>query len=65
MFNTGLTEQEKESLIKYLCISGELIMNDDGHKMFVFYGPIDVEDKFTAGHLLKKAFDNIFNQIIK
>ena len=64
MFNTGLTEQEKESLIKYICTLGELVIKDDGHKVFEFYNTeIDVESQFTAGHLLAKALHNIFKQM--
>lgn len=63
MYTTGLTEQEKESLIKYLCTQGRLVIKDDGHKVFEFFNTeIDVESQFTAGHLLAKAMNNIFNQ---
>ena len=64
MYNTGLTEQEKESLIKYLCTQGQLILKD-GKKVFEFFGDIDVENQFTAGYLLEKALNNIIEQQIK
>ena len=59
LFNTGLTEQEKESLVKYLCTCGELKLLDDGRKVFRFFGDIDVDNQFTAGPLLEKAFNNL------
>ena len=63
MFDTGLTEQEKESLIKYLCTRGHLTIKD-GQAVFELDGPIYVDDKFTPGPLLKKAFNNITSQSI-
>jgi len=63
MYTTGLTEQEKESLIKYICTQGRLVIKD-GHKVFEFFNTeLDVESQFTAGHLLAKAMHNIFNQL--
>lgn len=62
MYNTSLTEQEKESLIKYICILGSIELKN-GHKIFKFYNDeIDLEDKFSAAFLLEKAFNNIKNQ---
>ena len=63
MFNTGLTEQEKESLVKYLCTCGELKLLDDGRYVFEFFNKqLDVGD-FSAGKYLKKAMMNISNQV--
>jgi len=62
MLETGLTEKEKESLIKYLCTQGKLVLKDN-HKVFEFFGDIDVEGQFTAGYLLEKAFNNIEKQL--
>lgn len=62
MFNTGLTEQEKESLVKYLCTQGELKLLDDGRYVFEFFNKqFDCGD-WTAGKYLKKAMMNISNQ---
>lgn len=64
MYTTGLTEQEKESLIKYICTQGRLTTKDDGHKVFEFFNTeIDIESQFTAGHLLAKVMNNIFKQM--
>ena len=63
MLNTGLTEQEKESLIKYICTCGQLKVLDDGRYVFEFFDKqIDVDSDFSAGKYLKKAFINILNQ---
>lgn len=62
MYTTGLTEQEKESLIKYICTQGRLVIKD-GHHVFELFHDLDMEDKFSAAPLLEKAFINIENQI--
>ena len=63
LYNTGLTEQEKESLIIYLCIKGRLVLKDGRH-VFEFFGDLDMEDKFSAAPFLEKAFINIQNQVL-
>lgn len=62
MYNTGLTEQEKESLIKYLCLRGTVMLDEDAHLVFRFDGDINLEDEHTPAPLLEKAFKNLFNQ---
>ena len=62
MISTGLTEKEKESLIKYICTLGRLVITMDNRRCIEFTEPIYVDNTFTPGHLLEKAFMNISNQ---
>lgn len=64
MYNTGLSEQEKESLIKWLVTKGE-IKEIDGKKIFCFYdNKLDLEEPFSPSHLLYDAVRNVSNQVV-
>lgn len=62
MYTTGLTEQEKESLIKYICTQGKIVTKS-GRRVFELFNDLDLEDKFSAAPLLEKAFINIEKQV--
>lgn len=63
MFSTGLTEQEKESLIKWLCIQGTLVQKEDGNYIFrIGNTELDASD-FSPGKYLKDAVLNISKQV--
>lgn len=65
MYSTGLNEQEKESLIKYICTKGEVKLKD-GKKVFEFYNKeINLEEHFSPAYLLEKALTNIQKEVIK
>lgn len=61
MYSTKLELDEKESLIKFLCAKGQIIIKD-GKKVFEFFGDIDLEDDRSAAPLLEKAFNNLNKQ---
>ena len=64
MYSTGLTEQEKEILIKWICTQGALINQGDNYTFKLFNDTLDVNDSpFNPGKLLKKAALNISNQV--
>ena len=62
MFKTGLTENEKESLIKWICTQGQIITKNN-KKVFEFFDKeLDIENQFTPACLLEKALRNILEQ---
>ena len=63
MYSTKLELDEKESLIKFLCTKGQIVIKD-GRKVFEFFGDIDLEDKWSAAGLLEKAVNNISKQVL-
>ena len=63
MYSTKLELDEKESLIKFLCTKGQIVIKD-GRKVFEFFGDIDLEDKWSAARLLEKAFNNLSKQVL-
>ena len=64
MYTTGLTEQEKEKLIRWLCTQGALINQGDNYTFKLFNDTLDVNaSPYNPGSLLKKAALNISNQV--
>ncbi len=63
--NTGLTDREKESLLKFFLTNGELTCDDNGTHTFRFFTKEYVFDDFDKGiaSLILKAMDNLRNSI--
>lgn len=56
MIETGLTEREKESLLKFFLTNGELVINSDGHYEWKFYKDYIFEDfEKELANLISKA----------
>lgn len=61
--NTGLTDKEKESLLKFFLTNGELTQDDSGTYIFKFYTKEYIFDDFDKElvSLIVKAMDNLRN----
>ena len=56
MIETGLTEREKESLLKFFLTNGELLINSNGNYEWKFYNNYIFEDfEKELAHLISKA----------
>ena len=56
MIETGLTEREKESLLKFFLTNGELLINSNGDYEWKFYKNYIFEDfEKELAHLISKA----------
>jgi hypothetical protein len=63
LFGTGLNEQEKESLIKFIVTQGVLALDEEGNKVFVLNQPLQIDNKFTPAFLIEKVFNNIQKEV--